>query len=56
MLIGAGAESTTSIIQTFFKIMALQQDVMKKAQEGIYVPSNFAIYWLIQATKNWIVL
>jgi hypothetical protein len=56
MLVGAGAESTTSVLQTFFKIMALQQDVMKKAQEGIYVSSNFTIYGLIQATKNWIVL
>jgi cytochrome P450 len=34
MLIGAGADSTSSVLQGFFKIMALQPEAMSKAREG----------------------
>ena len=34
MLIGAGADTTGTILQGFFKIMALHQDAVREAQEG----------------------
>lgn len=38
MLIGAGADTTSGVLQTFFKIMALQPAAVKKAHEGDYLP------------------
>ncbi|KIM97325.1 hypothetical protein OIDMADRAFT_130257, partial [Oidiodendron maius Zn] len=35
MLIGAGADTTSSVLQTFFKIMALQPAAVKKAHEEL---------------------
>ena len=34
MLIGAGSETTSSILQSFFKIMALHPECVKRAHEG----------------------
>ena len=34
MLIGAGADTTGTILQGFFKIMALHQDAVREVQEG----------------------
>ena len=34
MLIGAGADTTGTILQGFFKIMALHQNAVREAQEG----------------------
>lgn len=34
MLIGAGADTTSSYLQSFFKVMALHPDVVRKAHEG----------------------
>lgn len=34
MLIGAGSETTSSVLQSVFKIMALHPEVMKKAHLG----------------------
>jgi cytochrome P450 len=34
MLIGAGSDTTSSYLQSFFKVIALHPDVMKKAQAG----------------------
>lgn len=34
MLIGAGSETTSSVLQSFFKIMALHPEVMRKAHLG----------------------
>ena len=35
MLIGAGSDTTSSYLQSFFKVIALHPHVMHKAQEGI---------------------
>jgi cytochrome P450 len=35
MLIGAGADTTSSYLQSFFKVMALHPQVMQKAHEGM---------------------
>jgi cytochrome P450 len=34
MLIGAGADTTSSVLQSFFKVMALHPEAMKRAQDG----------------------
>ena len=34
MLIGAGADTTSSYLQSFFKVMALHPEVWEKAQAG----------------------
>ena len=34
MLIGAGADTTGTILQGFFKIVALHQDAVREVQEG----------------------
>lgn len=36
MLIGAGADTTSSYLQSFFKVMALHPKVMQKAHEGMF--------------------
>ena len=36
MLIGAGSEPTGTVLQGFFKIMALNQPAIQKAQAGAY--------------------
>ena len=36
MLIGAGSEPTGTVLQEFFKIMALNQPAIQKAQAGAY--------------------
>ena len=35
MLIGAGADTTSSVLQSFFKVMALHPDVMQTAHQGV---------------------
>lgn len=37
MLIGAGADTTSSYLQSFFKVMALHPEVVRKAHEGISI-------------------
>jgi len=44
MLIGAGADSTSSVLQGFFKIMALQPEAMKRAREGIWNSSTYRVF------------
>jgi cytochrome P450 len=34
MLIGAGADTTSSVLQSFFKVMALNPQALRNAQEG----------------------
>lgn len=34
MLIGAGADTTSSVLQSFFKVMALHPEAMRKAHHG----------------------
>ena len=34
MLIGAGADTTASVLQSFFKIMALNPEAVRKAHDG----------------------
>lgn len=34
MLIGAGADTTSSVLQSFFKVMAMNPDAQRAAQEG----------------------
>ena len=35
MLIGAGSDTTSSYLQSFFKVMALHPEVVHKAQKGM---------------------
>lgn len=35
MLIGAGADAVSSVLQTFFKIMAMNPEAFRAAQEGM---------------------
>lgn len=44
MTIGAGAETTSSTLQTFFKVMALHPEAVQRAQNG----SNAVLSPLIQ--------
>lgn len=39
MLIGAGADTTSSVLQSFFKVMAMNPRCVKAAQEGMENPS-----------------
>ena len=38
MLIGAGADALSSVLQTFFKIMAMNPRALRAAQEGKQLP------------------
>ena len=40
MLIGAGADTTSSVLQSFFKVMALHPEFIQKAHEGIIYASE----------------
>lgn len=44
MIIGAGAETTCSVLQTFFKVMALHPEAMQKAQRGRKFVSNLLFF------------
>lgn len=43
MLIGAGADTTSSVLQSFFKVMALNPEAVKKAHEGKQVHGQTAL-------------
>jgi cytochrome P450 len=40
MLIGAGADTTSSVLQSFFKVMAMNLDAQRAAQKGEFASST----------------
>lgn len=40
MLLGAGSDTTSASLQTFFKVMALFPGAMKRAQQGLAYPKS----------------
>ena len=54
MLIGAGADTTSSVLQSFFKVMALNPGATRAAQEGKRViPSQTVAFFFFLLTQNY---
>lgn len=52
MLIGAGADTTSSYLQSFFKVMALHPEVVRKANGGTAVHLTVKVSPLTQSQSS----
>ena len=53
MTIGAGAETTSSTLQTFFKVMALHPEAVQRAQNGSKAVLSPPIQLLTRSRARW---